>query len=78
MGNELSRIVSLSAKKVASFDDLLVLGIEVVMFENEVGNFAVILRRNKVVKGLLCINRKQADYIYKACIKKVVERYICN
>ena len=78
MGNELARVVSLNAKKVMSFDDLLVLGIEVAMFENEVGNYAVVMRREKDVKGILCINRKQADHMYKACVKKACERYICQ
>jgi len=78
MGNELERIVSLTAKKVMSFDDLLVLGIEVAMFENEVGNFAVVMRRDRDVKGILCISRKQADYVYKGCVKKAVEKYVCN
>ena len=65
-------------KKVASFDDLTVLGIEVAIFENSVGGYAVVMKQQKKVKGLLCITRKQADDLYDTCVRKVVERYICN
>jgi len=67
-----------AVKKVASFDDLTVLGIEVAMFENSVGGFAVVMRRDRQVKGLLCINREQADNLFRACVDKAVEKYICN
>jgi len=76
----LGHVIALSptVKKVTSFDDLMIIGIEVAMFENDSGGFAVVMRRDKQIKGLLCITRSQADDLFKVCVDKAVERYICN
>lgn len=65
-------------KKVESFDDLKMIGIEVAMFQNEVGGYCVVMRNGKEIKGLLCVGKEQADKLYQTCIQKAVTRFICH
>ena len=44
---------------------------EVGIFQNSVGSYAVVMRRGDIMKGMLCLSLEQADDVYKTCVDRV-------
>lgn len=49
--------------------------IEVGIYQNAVGAFAVVMREGKEVKGLLCLSEEQANDLFETCIDKVKTKF---
>jgi len=49
--------------------------IEVGIYQNPVGSYAVVVRDGKVVKGMLCLSLEQADDLFNVCVDKVNNKF---
>jgi hypothetical protein len=54
------------------------LGIDIGLFESYLGNYAVVMREQDRIKGILCISLEQACEIYSGCLEKIRVRYLLN
>lgn len=64
-----------SCIKIESFN-LFAHDIEVGIYRNSFGCFAVVMREGCNVKGLTCVSRTQASDIYAVCVEKIKSKYV--
>lgn len=52
--------------------------IEVGMYKGTVGDYCIVTRDGRKVKGMLCLSELQACDMFAVCVKKVRSKYIRN
>jgi hypothetical protein len=51
---------------------------EVGLFRGPLGNYCVVMREGKRVKGIPCVGFQDASVIFDACVDKLIERSHIN
>lgn len=62
-------------KKIIGYE-LLERNVEIGIFQNSIGSYAVVMRQGGATKGMLCLSFEQASDVYTSCVEKISTKFI--